>query len=110
MLPIYVDIDDVLADTAGALIDLAESAFGKTVAFNDLKSFDLKVSFDLTQEEYEYFLNLAHEPDKILGLSPYTEAIGAVQAIEEAGLVPGEDIKVIGVDATAHGFLARISR
>jgi ABC-type sugar transport system substrate-binding protein len=32
------------------------------------------------------------------------EAIGAVQAIEEAGLVPGEDIKVIGVDATAHGF------
>jgi galactofuranose transport system substrate-binding protein len=32
------------------------------------------------------------------------EAIGALQAIEEAGLVPGEDIKVIGVDATAHGF------
>jgi len=32
------------------------------------------------------------------------EAIGAVQAIEEAGLVPGEDIKVVGVDATAHGF------
>jgi simple sugar transport system substrate-binding protein len=32
------------------------------------------------------------------------EAIGAVQAIEEAGLIPGEDIKVIGVDATAHGF------
>jgi galactofuranose transport system substrate-binding protein len=32
------------------------------------------------------------------------EAIGAVQAIEEAGLVPGQDIKVIGVDATAHGF------
>jgi len=32
------------------------------------------------------------------------EAIGAVQAIEEAGMVPGEDIKVIGVDATAHGF------
>jgi simple sugar transport system substrate-binding protein len=32
------------------------------------------------------------------------EAIGAVQAIEEAGLIPGQDIKVIGVDATAHGF------
>jgi uncharacterized HAD superfamily protein len=79
MLPIYVDIDDVLADTSGALIDLAESAFGKKVAFNDLKSFDLKVSFDLTQEEYEHFLNLAHEPDEILGLEPYREAIDAVQ-------------------------------
>ena len=32
------------------------------------------------------------------------EAIGAIQAIQEAGLVPGKDIKVIGVDATADGF------
>ena len=32
------------------------------------------------------------------------EAIGALEAIKEAGLVPGKDIKIIGVDATAHGF------
>ena len=32
------------------------------------------------------------------------EAIGAIQAIEEAGLVPGKDIQVVGVDATADGF------
>jgi ABC-type sugar transport system substrate-binding protein len=32
------------------------------------------------------------------------EAIGAIQAIQEAGLVPGTDIKTIGVDATANGF------
>ena len=31
------------------------------------------------------------------------EAIGAIQAIKEAGLVPGKDIQVIGVDATADG-------
>jgi len=79
MPPIYVDIDDVLADTSGALIDLAESAFGKKVSFNDLKSFDLKVSFDLTQKEYEHFLNLAHQPDEILGLEPYRDAIAAVK-------------------------------
>jgi uncharacterized HAD superfamily protein len=85
MLPIYVDIDDVLADTSGALIDLAESTFGKKVAFNDLKSFDLKVSFDLTQEEYEHFLNLAHKPNEILGLDPYTEAIDAVRRWTASG-------------------------
>jgi ABC-type sugar transport system substrate-binding protein len=37
------------------------------------------------------------------------EAIGAIQAIKEAGLVPGKDIQVIGVDATANGFKALIS-
>jgi len=37
------------------------------------------------------------------------EAIGAIQAIKEAGLVPGKDIFVIGVDATANGFKYLIS-
>lgn len=37
------------------------------------------------------------------------EAIGAIQAIKEAGLTPGKDIQVIGVDATADGFKYLIS-
>ena len=37
------------------------------------------------------------------------EAIGAIQAIKEAGLTPGKDIQVIGVDATADGFKYMIS-
>jgi len=37
------------------------------------------------------------------------EAIGAIQAIEEAGLVPGKDIFVLGLDATADGFKYLIS-
>jgi len=37
------------------------------------------------------------------------EAIGAIQAIEEAGLVPGKDIMVVGFDATADGFKYLIS-
>jgi galactofuranose transport system substrate-binding protein len=32
------------------------------------------------------------------------EAIGAIQAITEAGLTPGKDIMVVGFDATADGF------
>ncbi len=32
------------------------------------------------------------------------EAIGAIQAITDAGLVPGKDIQVVGFDATADGF------
>jgi simple sugar transport system substrate-binding protein len=37
------------------------------------------------------------------------EAIGAIQAIKEAGLVPGKDIQVVGFDATADGFKSLIS-
>ena len=37
------------------------------------------------------------------------EAIGAIQAIEEAGLKPGKDIFVLGLDATADGFKYLIS-
>lgn len=36
------------------------------------------------------------------------EALGAIQAIQEAGLVPGKDIMVVGVDATKDGFAALI--
>ena len=79
MLPIYIDIDDVLADTSSALIHLAEKEFHKKIPFDKLTSFDLKVSFDLTQDEYEHFLRLAHEPDEILGLAPFTEAIKTVR-------------------------------
>jgi galactofuranose transport system substrate-binding protein len=36
------------------------------------------------------------------------EALGAIQAIKEAGLVPGKDVQVIGLDATKDGFAALI--
>jgi ABC-type sugar transport system substrate-binding protein len=36
------------------------------------------------------------------------EALGAIQAIKEAGLVPGKDVMVIGFDATKDGFAALI--
>lgn len=37
------------------------------------------------------------------------EALGAIQAIQEAGLVPGKDVMVIGLDATKDGFAALIA-
>ena len=79
MLPIYVDIDDVLADTSSSLIHIAEKEFHKKVPFEELTSFDLKKSFDLTQGEYEYFLDLAHQPDEILSMEPIQEAIQALK-------------------------------
>jgi simple sugar transport system substrate-binding protein len=36
------------------------------------------------------------------------EALGAIQAIKEAGLVPGKDVMVLGLDATKDAFAALI--
>ena len=37
------------------------------------------------------------------------EAVGAIQAIKAAGLKPGKDVMVVGIDATADGFNALIA-
>jgi len=79
MFPIYVDIDDVLADTSRCLIKIAEKEFRKKVPFEALTSFDLKVSFDLTHDEYEHFLEMAHQPDEILNIAPVPDAIKALR-------------------------------
>jgi simple sugar transport system substrate-binding protein len=36
------------------------------------------------------------------------EALGAIQALKEAGLTPGKDVMVVGFDATKDGFAALI--
>ena len=36
-------------------------------------------------------------------------ALGAIQAIEEYGLMPGEDIKIVSVDAARGAFEAMIA-
>jgi simple sugar transport system substrate-binding protein len=35
-------------------------------------------------------------------------ALGAIQALNEAGLVPGKDVKLISVDATSGAFQAML--
>lgn len=99
MLPIYVDIDDVLADTSSCLIHIAEKEFCKKVPFEELTSFDLKKSFHLSQEEYEHFLDMAHQPDEILNLAPIREA---VQALENWKAAAYEIFIVTGRPTSTH--------
>ncbi len=56
----------------------------------------------------EAFLKKSKDIQGVFGHND-EEAIGAIQAIKEAGLTPGKDIQVIGVDATADGFKSLIS-
>ena len=76
MLPVYVDLDDVLSDTTKSFIKILECEFGKKVNFEDIFSFDLKVSFNLTEIEFEHFFQMVHQPDVILEFAPIEGAIG----------------------------------
>ncbi len=71
MPAIYIDLDDVIADTTFRYVEIVEREFGRTVDFEDITTFDLKKSFSLTDHEFDYFFRLVHEPEIILELKPF---------------------------------------
>jgi hypothetical protein len=58
---IYVDLDDVLCETARAFLILLETHFAKTVTFDSIHSFNLGESFSLNPRELARLMNLAHD-------------------------------------------------
>ena len=80
MLPIYVDLDDVITDTAESFVTILKREFGKTVEVEDMLSFDLKVSFGLTESEYDLFFQMVHRPEVIMAFAPIK---GAIEVLEE---------------------------
>jgi uncharacterized HAD superfamily protein len=80
MLPIYVDLDDVLSDTTQTFVEILRREFGKMVAFEDILSFDLKISFGFTQGEYEQFFQMVHQPEVIMNFAPIA---GAIEVLSE---------------------------
>jgi uncharacterized HAD superfamily protein len=82
---IYVDLDDVLSETARAFLTLLEKEFGKTVAFDEITDFDLGKSFGLDADELARFMHLGHQPKILRGLRPIGGAIEGVNALYAMG-------------------------
>jgi len=110
----------LLKDSPKKNIAEISGAVGASAAIDRAKGFREKmgdcgmtIASDLTQTGnwgvpeskavMEAFLKKTHDIQGVFAHND-EEAIGAIQAIKEAGLVPGKDIQVIGVDATADGF------
>ncbi len=85
MDPIYVDIDDVISETTRALVSILAKEFNKIVAFEDIYTFNLKESFELSDEQYEKFFQRVHEPDVILSFPPITKAIATLKRWQDKG-------------------------
>ncbi|MCG8636619.1 MAG: bifunctional metallophosphatase/5'-nucleotidase [Desulfobacterales bacterium] len=77
---IYVDVDDVVSRTTETYTRIVREEFGRTVPFENLTTFDLRASFQLTDNEFHYFFDLVHQHDLLLGFAPVDGAIDVLNA------------------------------
>ncbi len=85
MKNIYVDVDDVLSQTIEMYIDIVEKEFGQAVPLDRIQTFDLKVSFDLTEKQFHHLFDLAHRPDCIMAYEAVEGAVAALTAWKNSG-------------------------
>ena len=86
MPPIYVDIDDVLCETASRYVAIAALEFGKSVRYEDLACFDMQAVFGMTARDFDHFFQRVHQPDILLDLEPVPGAIETLNAWQARGL------------------------
>jgi len=82
---IYCDMDDILCETAVSLCELAYRMFGKRVAYEDVRDFNLQKTFALSDDEMRRFMDVAHAPENIASYTPTPGALEGFKALAEAG-------------------------
>jgi len=63
---IYIDVDDVLCQTAKTLLSVLKREFNKVVEYNDIHAFDLQKSFHLSQKDLDHFMKVLHKSDELM--------------------------------------------
>lgn len=82
---IYVDMDDVLCETARALLAIAEREFGKTLRYERLDNFEVGEACGLKADEIAELFRLAHAPEELLRMAPIEGALPVLRRWAEAG-------------------------
>jgi uncharacterized HAD superfamily protein len=82
---IYVDMDDVLCETARQCLAIIEREFGKGIAYEQLTTFDLAAACRLEPEELTQFFRIVHHPDELLRMAPIDGSISALRDWTAAG-------------------------
>lgn len=96
---IYVDIDDVLCETAVTLCAIAERDFGRVVPYNKMHTFDLQTVFSLSDAEMVRFREVSHT-EEALASFPVSE--GAVEGVREL-VAAGHKVDIVtGRPASSH--------
>ncbi len=82
---IYVDMDDVLCETARRFLVVIEREFGKQISYERLTDFDFETSCCLTAGERAKLYETVHHQEEILCIEPIPEAVGVLHEWVGAG-------------------------
>lgn len=82
---IYIDMDDVLCETAGGCLAIIEREFGICIAYEELLNFDLGKACALGASETAELYRIVHRPDELLKLEPIDGAVTALKQWFTAG-------------------------
>ena len=82
---VYIDVDDVLAETTRAIHALASSVFGHRVEFEQMVEFDLAQSLKLDGTEHAQLWQAIHEAEFLESLPPLPHAVATTQRWHRAG-------------------------
>jgi uncharacterized HAD superfamily protein len=85
MRTIYVDMDDVLCETARGCLVIIEREFGIRVAYEQLRNFDLGNACALGASETAELYRVVHRPDELLKLEPIDGAIPVLKQWSATG-------------------------
>ncbi|MEE2658726.1 MAG: hypothetical protein VX733_09505 [Candidatus Latescibacterota bacterium] len=88
---IYVDLDDVIAETAPQLLRLLEVEYGRRVELKQMTTWDLCESLSLSKPELGRFITRAHEDELLLR---YGVVPGAIECLGEARQ-GGHEVRIV---------------
>ena len=85
MQSVYVDMDDVLCQTAQHFLTILERDFGKRFAFEQLTDFDVGQACELTVDEKQELYRIVHQGEELLSIPPIPGAVDVLQQWSAAG-------------------------
>ena len=84
MQTVYIDMDDVLCQTAQHFLTILKREFGKQFTFEQLTDFDVGEACALTAEEREELYLIVHRDKELLSIPPIP---GAVDVLRNGALM-----------------------
>jgi uncharacterized protein len=82
---IYVDLDDVLCETARHFLFILEREFNKRIAYDQLTDFDVGLSCGLRPAQAEELYRIVHRTDELLQMMPIDGAISTLRQWTKEG-------------------------
>lgn len=83
---LYVDLDDVIGETAQRLLVMAEQEYGLRVPFEEVTSFDLDAVFGMDAEETAEFYRRSNEADVLSDVALREGAVESLAACRARGI------------------------